>query len=53
MLNGYLEINYYENIDKLVNDLNNELVEGDLVYLKASNGMKFDKIIELLKEKSI
>ncbi len=46
-----IKINIYDDMDKLINDLNLEIKEGDIVYLKASNGMKFNRIIEFLKSR--
>ena len=46
-----IKINIYDDMDKLINDLNQEIKEGDIVYLKASNGMKFNRIIEFLKSR--
>lgn len=50
-INKDIKINIYDDMDKLINDLNLEIKEGDIVYLKASNGMKFNRIIEFLKSR--
>lgn len=46
----YLEVKCYDYQKDLIDVLNNELKSGDIVYFKASNGMKFNKIIEELKK---
>ena len=49
---GYNKENilYYTDKEKLTNDLKQDLQEGDIVLIKASNGMKLFKIAEALKE---
>ena len=41
---------YFENIDELISNLKLNIKENDVIYLKASNGMRFDKIVKALKE---
>ena len=50
-INNQIKVNIYDDIDKLINDLNHEIKDGDVVYLKASNGMKFNRIIDVLKSR--
>lgn len=47
----FLYVKEFNDIDKLIFDLKNEIKSGDLIYLKASNGMKFNKIVNSLKAK--
>ena len=46
-----MKVYHYDDIDKLIKDLNDEIKDGDIVYIKASNGMKFNKIIDALKSR--
>lgn len=46
----YILTKYFENIDELISNLKFNIKENDVIYLKASNGMKFDKIVKALKE---
>lgn len=41
---------HYETKDLLVEDLKNQLVKGDTVLIKASHGMGYQKIVELLTQ---
>lgn len=46
----YVQTKEYDEIEKLILALKSELKSGDVAYFKASNGMKFNKIINALKE---
>ena len=52
---GYKKENifYFENKDELFNNLKNNLKSGDIVLIKASNGMKLFEIAEKLKNINI
>lgn len=52
---GYKKENifYFENKDELFNNLKNNLKSGDVVLIKASNGMKLFEIAEKLKNINI
>ncbi len=47
---GYTDIKYCNSIEELISILVKELKSGDVVYLKASNGMHFNIIIDRLKK---
>lgn len=46
----YILTKYFENIEELIDNLRLNIKENDIIYLKASNGMRFDKIVKALKE---
>lgn len=52
---GYKKENifYFENKDELFNNLKNNLKSGDIILIKASNGMKLFEIAEKLKNINI
>ena len=52
---GYKKENifYFENKDELFNNLKNNLKSGDVILIKASNGMKLFEIAEKLKNINI
>ncbi len=54
-IEGYKKENifYFENKDELFNNLKNNLKSGDVILIKASNGMKLFEIAEKLKNINI
>ena len=55
MFSGALELapdraRYFETTDSLANSLPSLLLKGDTVLVKASHGMRLDRIVQLLKE---
>ena len=46
----FIETKYYEKKEQLIKDLKADILPNDVIYLKASNGMKFNEIIDRLKE---
>ena len=42
------KVRYFDNQEVLIKELLSEVREGDLIYLKASKKMKFNKIVEKL-----
>lgn len=46
----YIFTKYFEDIQELICNLKLNIKEDDVVYLKASNGMRFDKIVDELKK---
>ena len=46
--NTQIETYYFNNIEEIVEKLNQELRNGDVVLIKASNGMKFFEICQKL-----
>ncbi len=40
---------HYDDIDELIADLKNVITQGDVVLIKASRGMRFERITEALK----
>ena len=47
---NYIDVKYFEDINKLMHQLKEEIKSGEVVYLKASNSMGFDKIVESIKK---
>lgn len=44
------EVFEYDNREELVDRIKTEMKVGDIIYFKASNGMKFNELIEQIKE---
>ena len=48
---NFVNTKWYESKEELVSDLKSDMKSGDVIYFKASNGMKFNTIIEELKSR--
>jgi len=47
---GKKEIHYYPDKEKMIDELPELLSRGDTILIKASHGMEFQKIVNMLKD---